>query len=264
MTSAPAAPPRRRDRRRSRGPDGGRDAGRRRHRGAPVRRHALGRPQVPAGRQGRPEPHAFRGLRRLLSPLRRHGATRSSRCCSRFGSAGSCATGPRAWASTPSSAVPAASSPTDMKAAPLLRAWLHRLRAQGVQFHMRHRWLGWAEQRTRCAALRHARQASAGERRLRWCWPWAAAAGRGWVPMAPGCLAARARRGGGAAAAVELRLRCGAVAAHRGAAGWSAHFSQRFAGQPLKSVAVELRDASGICWRQRRIRRHAPPASRAA
>jgi len=36
--------------------------------------------------------------------------------------------------------------PTDMKAAPLLRAWLHRLRhpAQGepVTFHMRHRWNG--------------------------------------------------------------------------------------------------------------------------
>ena len=35
--------------------------------------------------------------------------------------------------------------PTDMKAAPLLRAWLHRLRASGVQFHMRHRWTGWTE-----------------------------------------------------------------------------------------------------------------------
>ena len=34
--------------------------------------------------------------------------------------------------------------PTDMKAAPLLRAWLHRLREQGVVFHMRHRWLGWS------------------------------------------------------------------------------------------------------------------------
>ncbi|HRH86754.1 MAG TPA: NAD(P)/FAD-dependent oxidoreductase, partial [Rubrivivax sp.] len=33
--------------------------------------------------------------------------------------------------------------PRDMKAAPLLRAWLQRLRAQGVQFHMRHRWAGW-------------------------------------------------------------------------------------------------------------------------
>lgn len=34
--------------------------------------------------------------------------------------------------------------PKDLKAAPLLRAWLHRLRGQGVRLHMRHRWLGWS------------------------------------------------------------------------------------------------------------------------
>jgi hypothetical protein len=33
--------------------------------------------------------------------------------------------------------------PHEMKAAPLLRAWMHRLRVEGVQFLMRHRWLGW-------------------------------------------------------------------------------------------------------------------------
>ncbi|MFK3604882.1 NAD(FAD)-utilizing dehydrogenase [Pseudomonas sp. AP19] len=33
--------------------------------------------------------------------------------------------------------------PTDMKAAPLLRAWLKRLRDQGVVIHTRHCWLGW-------------------------------------------------------------------------------------------------------------------------
>ncbi len=33
--------------------------------------------------------------------------------------------------------------PQGMKAAPLLRAWLHRLRTSGVKFHPRHRWLGW-------------------------------------------------------------------------------------------------------------------------
>src|SRR5512139_3318287 len=33
--------------------------------------------------------------------------------------------------------------PADMKAAPLLRAWLHRLREQGVSLHMRHQWQGW-------------------------------------------------------------------------------------------------------------------------
>lgn len=33
--------------------------------------------------------------------------------------------------------------PRDMKAAPLLRAWLHRLRDLGVHIHPRHRWQGW-------------------------------------------------------------------------------------------------------------------------
>ena len=33
--------------------------------------------------------------------------------------------------------------PTAMKAAPLLRAWLHRLREAGVHVHVRHRWLDW-------------------------------------------------------------------------------------------------------------------------
>ena len=48
--------------------------------------------------------------------------------------------------------------PTDMKAAPMLRAWLHRLRETGVRFHMRHKWTGWDRPtvdeppRTRCAS----------------------------------------------------------------------------------------------------------------
>ena len=33
--------------------------------------------------------------------------------------------------------------PAEMKAAPLLRAWLARLRGAGVRFHPRHRWTGW-------------------------------------------------------------------------------------------------------------------------
>ena len=32
--------------------------------------------------------------------------------------------------------------PTEMKAAPLLRTWVHRLRSDGVHFHQNHRWLG--------------------------------------------------------------------------------------------------------------------------
>ncbi len=33
--------------------------------------------------------------------------------------------------------------PADLKAAPLLRGWLRRLREAGVRFHLRHRWTGW-------------------------------------------------------------------------------------------------------------------------
>jgi len=33
--------------------------------------------------------------------------------------------------------------PDEMKAAPLLRAWMKRLRDAGVRFHMRHAWRGW-------------------------------------------------------------------------------------------------------------------------
>jgi len=33
--------------------------------------------------------------------------------------------------------------PNDLKAAPLLRGWIRRLRESGVQFHVHHRWLGW-------------------------------------------------------------------------------------------------------------------------
>ncbi|XID75213.1 TIGR03862 family flavoprotein [Alkanindiges sp. WGS2144] len=36
--------------------------------------------------------------------------------------------------------------PREMKAAPLLRAWLSRLKALGVQFFYRHQWTGWATQ----------------------------------------------------------------------------------------------------------------------
>jgi len=35
--------------------------------------------------------------------------------------------------------------PLDKKAAPLLRAWLHKLKAKNTQFKMKHKWLGWSE-----------------------------------------------------------------------------------------------------------------------
>lgn len=35
--------------------------------------------------------------------------------------------------------------PADLKAAPLLRGWVRRLKSQGVHFHVHHRWVGWSE-----------------------------------------------------------------------------------------------------------------------
>ena len=38
--------------------------------------------------------------------------------------------------------------PVEMKASPLLRAWLKRLDEAGVNFHLRHRWVGWDENKS--------------------------------------------------------------------------------------------------------------------
>ncbi len=135
--------------------------------------------------------------------------------------------------------------PTDMKAAPLLRAWLHRLRSQGVRLHMRHRWTGWAhdDATTLCFETPHGPQwlqADATVLALGGAsWPRLGSDGAWQLP-----LAAR-----GVAIAPLLPANCGfdLVATPRatGATGWSAHFEQRFAGQPFKSVALRCADGRG-------------------
>jgi len=118
--------------------------------------------------------------------------------------------------------------PTEMKAAPLLRAWLHRLRGAGVQFHVRHRWLGWAAD----GALRFA--TPEGEKALAFDavilalggGSWARLGSDGaWVPL----LAAR-----GIPLAPLQPANCGFDVA------WSLHFSERFAGQPVKPVIASV------------------------
>ena len=96
--------------------------------------------------------------------------------------------------------------PTDMKAAPLLRAWLHRLRELGVHFHMRHRWCGWdAHGALRFATPEGERTAHAAAVVLALgggSWPQLGSDGA-WVPLL-------AQRGvdSRAVAPVQLRLRC--------------------------------------------------------
>jgi len=142
--------------------------------------------------------------------------------------------------------------PKDLKAAPLLRAWLHRLRAGGegrppVQFHMRHRWLGWADDGT---SLRFANpegelafRADATVLALGGA-SWSRLGSDGvWVPL----LAAR-----GIAIAPLRPSNCGFDVAPTGANrnGWSDHLRERFAGEPVKPVAITAADTTGIVHRQ--------------
>jgi len=132
--------------------------------------------------------------------------------------------------------------PSDMKAAPLLRAWLHRLRhpMQGapVGFHMRHRWLGELHPTDQGWQMRFATpqgeqvvQAQAVVLALgggSWprlgsdgAWvPWLSQLGVGVLPLQPSNCGFDVRVGD--------RL------------GWSPHLRQRFAGQVLKNVGLSF------------------------
>ncbi|WP_158899791.1 TIGR03862 family flavoprotein [Burkholderia sp. L27(2015)] len=168
--------------------------------------------------------------------------------------------------------------PTDMKAAPLLRAWLHRLRASGVQFHMRHRWLGWgdgvsgdalgdvadgatatltstggAAQGALAASNRDGAKgatAAANMSRLRFATPEGekliaadtvviALGGASWPRLGSDAAWVTTFVQQGVPVQPLLPANCGFDTT------WSAHFKDRFAGQPLKSVALSLRDADG-------------------
>ena len=124
--------------------------------------------------------------------------------------------------------------PKDMKAAPLLRAWLHRLRATGVQFFMRHRWLGWADDGRLMIDTPNGQieiQADAVILALGGG-SWARLGSDGaWVSL----LAAR-----GVAIAPLQPSNCGFDVA-----GWTPHFADNFAGQPFKSVAIHFQDSQG-------------------
>ncbi|MDQ0070716.1 putative flavoprotein (TIGR03862 family) [Variovorax boronicumulans] len=126
--------------------------------------------------------------------------------------------------------------PTDMKAAPLLRAWLHRLRSAGVQFHMRHRWLGDAS--FDAAALRFA--TPAGETSVKADAVVLALGGASWARLGSDGAWAPWLQGRGIDVAPLLPANCGFDGV-----GWSEHFSSRFAGQPFKSVAISFTDGQG-------------------
>ena len=129
--------------------------------------------------------------------------------------------------------------PTDMKAAPLLRAWLHRLREAGVKIHVRHRWTGWDAQ----GALRFSTPEET-EKVVHAEAVVLALGGGSWPRLGSNGAWVSILEQKGVSVARLQAANCGFDAA------WSEHFSSRFAGQPLKSVFVSFTDAQGQFHRQ--------------
>ena len=127
--------------------------------------------------------------------------------------------------------------PREMKAAPLLRAWLHRLREAGVRFHVRHRWLGWSPEDDAAGALRFA--TPDGEKRVRADAVILALGGGSWAKLGSDGAWVPLLQQRGIAIAPLRPSNCGFDR------GWSDHFSRRFAGHPLKNIAASCRDGEG-------------------
>ena len=129
--------------------------------------------------------------------------------------------------------------PKDMKAAPLLRAWLHQLRATGVQFHMRHRWLGWAAESNAANSAGHALQFSSpqGLVTVQADAVVLALGGGSWARLGSDGAWVDVLAAQGVAVKPLLPSNCGFDLS----TAWTEHFSSRFAGQPFKTVAITVR-----------------------
>ncbi|HGY9626495.1 TPA: TIGR03862 family flavoprotein [Pseudomonas putida] len=119
--------------------------------------------------------------------------------------------------------------PRDMKAAPLLRAWLKRLRDSGVVIHTRHRWLGWNDDGTLRIAYPQ------GELRLHADAVVLALGGGSWARLGSDgswqpLLAER-----GVDISPLRPSNCGFEVE-----GWSALLKEKFAGAPLKNIALSV------------------------
>ncbi|MGC7402764.1 TIGR03862 family flavoprotein [Pandoraea pneumonica] len=132
--------------------------------------------------------------------------------------------------------------PVDMKAAPLLRAWLARLRASGVRLHVRHRWLGWqsgaeATTTTTAAAVQRLRFATPeGERHIDARTVVLTLGGASWPQLGSDAAWVPWLRERGVDVAPLLPANTGFEA------DWTPHMRSKFAGEPVKSVTMTLPD----------------------
>jgi uncharacterized flavoprotein (TIGR03862 family) len=128
--------------------------------------------------------------------------------------------------------------PTDLKAAPLLRAWLRRLRQDGVAFHMRHRWTGWDEHGALCFATPEGGLSVQADAVV------LALGGGSWPQLGSDGAWARVLAGRGVPVEPLRPANCGFDVE------WTDHFRTRFAGHPVKPVVVSVTNADGTESRQ--------------
>lgn len=127
--------------------------------------------------------------------------------------------------------------PREMKAAPLLRAWLRRLRERGVTLHTRHRWQGWDGEQLLFDSPQGQVRVSASTTIL-------ALGGGSWARLGSDGSWQALLADKGVTISPLRPTNCGFIAS------WSEHLSSRFAGQPLKPLIARVKD--GDTWLERR------------
>ncbi len=156
--------------------------------------------------------------------------------------------------------------PAEMKAAPLLRAWLQRLRHPGpggvpVRFHMRHRWVGWSCQNAIDSEASGPIESSAGGEfffespsdhvTVRPAAAVLALGGASWPRLGSDGAWAPWLEQAGADVTPLQPANCGFDVAGRAGVGWTPWLAERFAGQPLKNVSIGFIDGAGQRFERR-------------
>lgn len=127
--------------------------------------------------------------------------------------------------------------PTDMKAAPLLRAWVKRLRDRGVVFHVKHDWQGWDA----TGDLRFQTEQGVVHCTAKACL--LALGGASWPQLGSDGSWQSVLRERGMPVHALRPANCGFEVT------WSDIFRAKFAGHPLKPIALLWRDTAGVSHR---------------